>query len=265
MVKVYLLFSSSYMKIAKQPDGAKLPVRFTALKGSSTSYVYKTAKYEIRADYACSNFYAPDFFKVAVSNNNGEMIWSGGERSFIDTLFMTEIISEQHNRLVLCSVGNVADPGTMQVIAIDLTNGSEQVLAGPGSHHSYGHLLSSDVAYYSTGNKTYCFNFETGNSIELSDILNNHFKDIKTWWPCPVKNCILVITTASENNISLFNIAGQVITAQLTLGFDTADSYNLSMVNIAAEQAMCIAISYSVRNAQGILGFSHSTRYRLNF
>ncbi len=253
------------MKIVKQPDGAKLPVRFTALQGSSTSYVYKTAKYEVRADYACSNFYAPDFFRVTVSNNNGEMIWSGGERTFIDTLFMTEIISEKHNRLVLCSVGDVADPGTMQVIAIDLTNGSEQVLAGPGSHHSYGHLLSSDAAYYSTGSKTYCFNFETGNSIELSDMLNRNFKDIKTWWPCPVKDCILVVTTATENNISLFNIAGQAITAQLTLSFDTADTFTVSIVNVAAELAMYIAVSYSVRNVQGILGFSHTTHYRIDF
>jgi hypothetical protein len=253
------------MKIAKQPDGAKLPVRFTALQGSSTSYIYKTANYEIRADYACSNFYAPDFFRVTVSDNNGKMIWSGGERTFIDTLFVTEIISESYNRLVLCSVGDVADPGTMEVIAVDLTNGSEQVLAGPGSHHSFGHLLSSDAAYYSTGSKTYCVNLETGNSIDLSAILNNHFKGIKTWWPCPVKDCILVITTAAENNISLFNIVGQVVTEQLTLGFDTADSYNLSIVNVAAEQAVYIAVNYSVRNAQGILGFSHTSHYLLGF
>lgn len=253
------------MKIAKQPDGAKLPVRFTALQGSSISYVYKTEKYEIRADYACSNFYAPDFFRVAVYDNNREMIWSGGERTFIDTLFVTEIISEKYNRLVLCSVGDVADPATMEVIAVDLINGSEQVLAGPGSHHSYGHLQSSDAAYYSTGNKTHCVNLETGNSIVLSDILDNHFKDIKTWWPCPVKDCILVITIAAENNISLFNIVGQVVTEQLTLDFDTADSYNLSIVNVAAEQAVYIAVNYSVRNVQGILGFSHTSLYRLGF
>lgn len=253
------------MKIAKQADGAKLPVRFKALQGSPTSYVYKTEKYEIRADYACSNFYAPDFFRVAVSDNNGKLIWSGGERTFIDTLFMLEIISEKHNRLVLCSVGDVTNPGTMEVIAVDLTNGSEQVLSGPGGHHSYGLLLSSDAAYYSTGNKTYCVNFETGNISELSTILNNNFTDIKTWWPCPVKNCILVITTAAENNVSLFNIAEQIIVEQVTLGFDAADSYSLSIVNPAAGQTVYIAVTYSVRNAQGILGFSHTSLHRIDF
>lgn len=238
--------------------------KFIKISKNDTHYRYVGSKYDVDILYHSSMFYAPEFYKVSVSNKTGGQIWSGGETMFLDSLFRSDFVSDDYDRMILTRVNSTESPNHMQIIMIDLKTGKEHVLTEEGHFFHAGHFISFDGIYYAN-NGVHCINYVNNSKFLLHGILNKHFKNITTWGACAVKDCIVVITGDMKNNVYLFDLIKQVVKDSTTLQLGTADSINITIGHVMADANAIISVSYSDRQASGALKHRETERYKLEF
>ncbi len=239
--------------------------KFTPLPGSNTDYLFSTIKYDIEVKYGSSVFYAPSFYYVEAKNKQGAVIWSGGKRLFLDSLFQSDFISDKFDKLILCEVHDTGDSSSLQIVLVDLKTGEEKYLTDIGSHDNYGHFQSFDGVYYWDGKDIRVIDFETNERYVLYSLLQENFANIKAWRPCPIAGCVVVLTDAQQNNVSLFNFREKKIVEQLTLLLDKADNINLFMTNEPDKNRVIISADFANRDANGILKPLKTERYKIEF
>lgn len=255
------------MKIEKLPTRFKPLSRFTKPDQvkADTHYIFTTKKYVVEIVYHSSMFYAPDFFKVTVKASNGKHIWSGGDSMFLDTLFLTDFISDDYDRMILTRVNSTESSGHMDIILIDLKNGEEDILTEEGAYSAAGHFVSFDCIYYADHNGVHCIDCDTKNSFMLHDILLQHFKEIKTWGACAVKDCILVIAGNEENNVCIFNLMERRVIDSATLFWGHSTSVTLSIGCVNDNETSIVSVSYADKQANGVLKHSHTEHFVLRY
>lgn len=253
------------MNITKFPPTHKPVQRFTAIPGSSRDFLFSTPKYNIEAAYASSNFYAPEFYRIKAMDKSSNVIWSGGDKLYVDSFFGEEFISDSFHKMILTQLNDTGNSSSCQIVLIDLLNGSEQLLAEEGAYGLCGHFQNFDGIFYTSAGEIHGINFETDKKFLLNPMLYTNFPNLKAWWLCPVKNCIVVISNTTENNIALFDIHEQHIVEQSALPLQTADSTNFSFVNLFNENALQISGSHAKRTESGSLMHSHTEWFRLEF
>ncbi len=99
----------------------------------------------------------------------------------------------------------------------------------------------------------------------LYSLLKENFTDIKAWRPCPVPRCVVVVTAAQQNNVSLFNFRQNKIVEQLTLVLDKADNINLFLTNEPDKNRVIISADFANRDGNGILKPLKTERYKIEF
>lgn len=250
--------------IIKPVHDYKREERFLRISKNDTHYRYVGHKYDVDILYHSSMFYAPEFYKVSVSNKAGEQIWSGGEIMFLDSLFRTDFVSDEYDRMILTRVNSTESPNHMQVIIVDLKTGKEEVLTEEGHYFQAGHFMSFDCIYYANSG-VHCIDYANNNKFLLHDILNKHFDTVIKWGACAVKDCILVITGEEKNNIYLFNLIKQEVKDRTTLHWGTADSVNVSIGYVMPSSNAIISVSYSDRQTSGALKHRETERFHLEF
>lgn len=255
------------MKISALPVGYKTTTRFTrpAHVKNDTHYIYTTEKYVVEIVYHSSMFYAPDFYKVSVSDKSGQQIWSGGDTMFLDSLFRTDFVSDKYDRMILTRVNSTESSNHMQVILIDLKTGKEEVLAEEGHYHIAGHFMSFDGIYYGISNDLKSIDVEMGKEFLLFETLAHTFSEIKSWSTCPIDDCILVITNAKENNVALFDLRKEEIKGQATLQWKEADQVSLQNGFVLNDKATVVSISYSTRTSSGALMHTGTEHFQIDF
>ncbi|HLP21138.1 MAG TPA: hypothetical protein VK174_12590 [Chitinophagales bacterium] len=253
------------MKITPLAHGLKPPPIFHPMPGSVQSFIFSTSRCDIEAVFAASNFYAPEFYKLTAKNKAGAIIWSGGQSLFLDAFFSQEFISDTYNKLILQRISDTGNPSSGQILLIDLTTGTEKELTPKGAYAHMGHFQNFDGVFYMQHGNIYCIDFETGKEFLLNPMLKKHFPAIKTWWTCPVKNCIIVVTANTENNIALFDIYEEKIKQTGTLLLDAADNVNLAFTSSINESVLFITAEFANRNTNGILAHTKSAYYKIEF
>ncbi len=255
------------MKISALPVGYKTTPRFTrpAHLKNDTHYIYTTEKYVVEIVYRSSMFYAPDFYKVSVSDKSGQQIWSGCDTMFLDSLFRTDFVSDKYDRMILTRVNSTESSNHMQVILIDLKTGREDVLTEEGHYHIAGHFMSFDGIYYGISNDLKCIDMEMGKEFLLIETLARSFSDIKSWGTCPIDNCILVITNAKENNVNLFDVRKEEIKAQETLQWKEADQVSIQTGYVLNYKSTIVTASYSTRTSSGALMHTGTEHFQIDF
>lgn len=232
------------MNLVLLHEGERPPTRFTRPPEvkNDTHYVFVNGPYTTEVVFHSSMFYAPDFFTVKVKNEKGEIVWSGGEAMFLDTLFLNNFLSDKYHRLVLTRVNSTQSPNHMQPLMVDLKTGRETLLDAEDFYVSAGHLMSTDAVYFNKNYNTQCIDFESRQSFSLTDLIKTHFQDIKTWGTCPVKNCVVVYTCNGQGMLSLFNLHKRKIEEQLTLPPSIAGN-NITINPLHTDGALYISIS----------------------
>ena len=253
------------MQIAPLATQDTFAPKFTTLPGSNTDYLFSTTKYDIEVKYGSSVFYAPSFYYVEAKNKQGAVVWSGGKRLFLDSLFQSDFISDKFDKLILCEVHDTGDSSSLQIVLVDLKTGQEQYLTPKGSHDNYGHFQSFDGIYYWDGKDIQVIDFETNERHMLYSVLKETFADIKAWRPSPVALCVVVATAAQQNNVSLFNFRQNKIVEQLTLVLDKADNINLFLTNEPDKNRVIISADFANRDGNGILKPLKTERYKIEF
>jgi len=200
-----------------------------------------------------------------VKNADGRQIWSGGDTMFLDTLFLTDFISDEFERMILTRVNSTESSSHSQIILIDLKTGQEEALTKEGAYYSAGHFISFDGIYYSDSRGTHCIYYGNNTQFLLRDILNKHFAHITTWGTCAVKDCMLVITGETENNLYLFNLVKQKIEDRTTFLWRKADSVFVNMGNAVKASNSVISVSYSDRQPSGALRHRETEYFNLEF
>jgi hypothetical protein len=210
-------------------------------------------------------FYAPEFYKVTVKHADGRQIWSGGDTMFLDTLFLTDFISDEFDRMILTRVNSTESSSHSQIILIDLKTGKEEVLTEEGAYYSAGNFVSFDGIYYSDSRAVHCVDYNNNHRFILNDVLQFHFPVIKTWGACVMKDCILVVTTEKENNLCLFNLRQQKNMDRNTLCWQEADAVSISISGATKREETVLSISYADRQANGVLKHRGTEHYKLEF
>lgn len=259
------MFKFVSMIVTLLKPGEKPTQKFNAIPGTVRSFCFSTSKFHIEATFHTAVFYAPEFYKVTAKTKSGTTIWSGGENVFLDSFFNEEFISDTYSKLILQRIGDTGKPESGQIILIDLNTGKEKELGERGAHSHSGHFQSFDGVFYSNAGRTNCLNFETGKEFQLKPILDNHFSSLKTWWPSPVRNCIVVLSTATENNLILFDLLKQEIKERTTVLLQTADNINLSFKTHPAKPILQLTADYAKRSAEGILQYIKSDHFIIEF
>jgi hypothetical protein len=255
------------MKVSKLPPGYKPFPRFTrpAHIKTDTHYIFTTKKYVAEVVYHSSMFYAPEFYKVTVKHLDGKQIWSGGDAIFLDTLFLTDFISDEYERMILTRVNSTESSSHLQIILIDLKTGKEELLTPEGAFYSAGHFISFDGVYYSDSKAVHCIDYSNNRSFVLTEVLKKHFQDIKTWGTCPANNCILVISKDRENNVALFDLRKEEVIEQATLHWKEADQVSIQVGCVLDKNCTTVTASYSNRTASGTLIYSGIEYFQVDF
>lgn len=255
------------MKISLLPSDFKAKSRFTrpAHIKADTHFIYTTEKYVVEIVYHSSMFYTPDFYCVSVKDKLGNEIWNGGKAYFLDSLFQTDFVSDEFNRMLLTRVNSTESPNHMQIVLIDLKTGKEVVLTDEGGYNYAGHFISFDGIYYADKNGVHCIDYGNNTQYILHDVLSKSFTKIITWGSCAIKDCILVITGEEENNVCLFNLHQQEIVDSITLIWGKADSVSLRVGYVVEKLNTTLSVSYSDRQASGSLKHLITEYYNLEF
>lgn len=259
-----LCYKLFYMKITPLPFGEKPAHKFKPLPGTGRSFSFSTFKFEVEVIFATANFYAPEFYHVIAKNKAGETIWSGKESLFVDYLFSQEFISDAFSKLILQRIDDTNQPASGHLILVNLEDGTEQEIGSKGAYGHSGHFQSFDGIFYTINGVTYCINFETGKTYELNPIIGKLSGVIKSWWPCPVKNCI-VLWNSNEKKLSLFDLSTETIVDQCPLLLETADSVNLNFSIHPALPVLQVSVDYASRNSSGILQFLKTDYFTIEF
>lgn len=259
-----LCYKLLYMNITHRPPGEKPELKFRPIPGTTRSFCFSTAKFEIEVVFATANFYAPEFYHVVAKNKAGETIWSGGESLFVDNLFSQEFISDAFDKMILQRIEDTSLPDSGQIILVDLKDGTERELGPKGAYGHSGHFQSFNGVFYATEGVTRCINFETGKTYELNTILQKQLGPRWTWWPCPVSNCI-VVRKDDEKKLALFDLTVEAIKDQCPLPLETADSVNLSFSIHPALPVLQISATYACRNSNGILQYLKTDYFTVEF
>ncbi len=259
--------SLDVMKVSKLPLGYKPFPRFTrpAHIKTDTHYIFTTKKYVAEVVYHSSMFYAPDFYKVTVKHIGGKKLWSGGDAVFLDTLFLTDFISDEYERMILTRVNSTKSSSHLQIILIDLKTGKEELLTPEGAFYSAGHFISFDGVYYSDSKAVHCIDYSNNRSFVLTEVLKKHFQDIKTWGTCPANNCILVISKDRENNVALFDLRKEEVIEQATLHWKEADQVSIQVGCVLEKNCTTVTASYSNRTTNGTLIYSGIEYFQVDF
>jgi len=255
------------MKISKLPHDFKRTPRFTRpphIK-TDTHYIFTTPKYVAEVVYHSSMFYAPEFYKVTVRSVDGKQIWSSGDAIFLDTLFSSDFISDEFDRMILTRVNSTESSNHSQIVLIDLKTGNKEVLTEEGAYYSAGNFVSFDGIYYSDSRAIHCVDYSNNHSFILSEVLQKYFAQIKTWGTCFVKDCILVVTTDKENNVCLFNLRQQKITDRSNLCWQDADAVSISISTGTNKEETILSVSYADRQASGALKHRGTEYFKLEF
>ncbi|MFN8236807.1 MAG: hypothetical protein U0T77_01435 [Chitinophagales bacterium] len=253
------------MKIVQQPEGYKPLPRFVKISVNDTQYAFYTPKYVVDVEYACSNFYAPDFYRVSVKNRQGNTIWDGKKSTFLDTLFVEPFISDRYDTMILNRVNDTGNSNSQQLILIDLVSGTEAILTPEGYFTRFGHIQSFNAIYFSAADGIQCKELETGHEFMLKPLLSTYLPLAEAWGVCPVQDCILVFSKTKENNIALFNLKTRQIQEQQTIQWEDAERVNWSFNNILQEQSTVLTASYSHKAPNGYWAHTKSVYYKIDF
>ena len=255
------------MKVSALPSDFKPTSRFArpAHIKADTHHLYTSEKYVVEMVYHSSMFYAPDFYSISVKDKLGNEIWNGGKAYFLDSLFQTDFVSDEFNRMILTLVNSTESSDHMQIVLIDLKTGKEEVLTDEGCYNSAGHFISFDGIYYADKNGVHCIDYGNNKQYLLHDVLSKSFTKIITWGSCAIKDCILVITGEEENNVCLFNLHQQELIDSTTLIWGKADSVSLCVGYVVQKLDTTISASYSDRQANGVLKHRLTEHYNLAF
>lgn len=255
------------MKIGSLPAEYKLPSRFSrpADIKADTHHLYTTEKYVVEIVYHSSMFYAPDFYSVRVKDISGKEIWNGGESYFLDTLFRSDFVSDEFDRMVLTRVNSTASSKQMQIVMIDLKSGKEEVLTEEGFYSGAGHFISFDCVYYIDAKGVHCIDYGTNSRFLLHDVLEKYFTQVITWGACIVRECMLVVDSGEENNVCLFNLRKQQVIDSASICWEKADSVSISVGYTVGKQDSTLSVSYSDKQATGALKHRVTTCFNLAF
>lgn len=254
------------MQLIKMPDGHKPLQRYTKISKNDTLYLFPTAKYDVTVEYASSNFYAPDFYYVTVKDKQGKTIWSGHPSVFLDALFSAPFISDRFDKMILNRVNDTGNSHSQQMIWVDLKTGAEHTFSREGFYGPFGHFQSFDGIYYSAVDGAInCMDFESNSEFQLNQLLDRHFDNRKLWGPSPVQDCIVVLTTSSENNLILFDIRNEKVVQQCTIVHKEADRVSYSLGAINADNELPISVSYAHKSPNGFFAHSGTEYFKLVF
>jgi hypothetical protein len=255
------------MKIVPLPIGFKSKPRFSrpANIKADTHYLFTTEKYAVELVYHSSMFYAPDFYGVTVKDKIGRQIWSGGDSMFLDSLFRTDFISDTYDRMVLTRVNSTESAEHMQVILIDLKTGNETVLTEEGHYYIAGHFMSFDAIFYAFKNDIMCWDIKNDKRWLLFETLHSFYPKVISWSPCPVENCVLVITEQTSNNISLFNLFLNKVQSQSTILFKEADMLSITPQLVMSTSSVTLAVSYSKKELSGSFKYVETDFFEVTF
>ena len=233
------------------------------MSANDTQYLFPSEKYDVVLSYSHSNFYAPDFYFVRVSDKAGNEIWNGGDSVFLDSLFSNPFISDSYNKLIVNKVFDSSDSHSQQITCINLLNGEESALTEKGYFGIYGHFQSFDAAFYQEENVIHVVDFLHQKKYTLHALLNSCFNDVLTWGVCSVTDCILVCSSALTENLSLFDLKKETVLSTCSLPLEVADSRHISIQKNIVNNEIQISISYANKDKNGILNHKETQYFSL--
>jgi hypothetical protein len=253
------------MKTEPFPSGQKPQPGFARVQGKTETFLFTTEKYKVEFAWSSSTFNGPDFFSADVSDLNGKSIWDSRADVFLDTIFSSDFISDRFDKMVLIRVNNTNRSDSMQVILVDLKNGSSQTLTEEGFYSVAGHFLSFDGVFWSEKKEVRCFDFETQTEFFLFEILKKEFADIKTWAPAPVAGCILIVTAESENNMVLFDLRKKEIRERTTIQFKEMEFVHPRFERLQSGDTAVLSVSYANKAANGYPAHAGTDYFSIRF
>lgn len=246
------------MHLQKMPSDFKPSSRFEKLSQNDTLYQFSTSKYNVRVEYACSNFYAPEFYYVSVADKSGRAIWNGEKALFLDTLFSCQFISDRFDKMILNRVHNTSNSHSQQIVLINLKAGGEIALTQEDSFGFYGHFQSFDAVFYINANAIVCHHFALNRFFLLQEMLAKHFTSFKTWNVCAKANCILVVTNEEVNNLKVFDVIEEKVLAEATLPIELNGKPNLNFAFTSNNNIMILDVATNIKSdTQNVVRVKH--------
>lgn len=194
--------------------------------------VFKTDLYEVQTARAGEIRYGPEYKFIKVYSKGVE-IWDGGKNIYGAESFQHNVLGEAYDKLILIKWFSVSNPYEQAVVEINLATGKETKLDMNQRFWEAGHFNSFDGMFYRKSDiKDYlCKDFEAKSDFLLFERISEKIKNTFSWTVTSVKDCILVFTRQTTDNIFLFNIRKKEIVDFQTIDFEASER---SIVSISA-------------------------------
>ncbi len=249
----------------QQLHNFKLEQKFLKVSKNDTHYRWVGKKYDVDIHYHSSNFYQPDFFKLQVTDKNGNCVWNDGSLLFHGDFMAQPFISETYDSMVLPLVHDTSDSESMQVILVDLKKSSYKPITPKGFYPFTGHFQSFNSIFWGEKSGVIGYNLDNNKTFILHELLSPIVSEMYAWCTSPVNNNMLIVSKESERNIILFNVQQGVITGKETISFNSADNLVVTCHPEHNTNGVLLHVQYSKKTESEILQFQSSDFYQIIF
>jgi hypothetical protein len=192
--------------------------------------VYKTDLYEVQTSRAGEIRFGPEYKFIKVYSKGVE-IWDGGQNIYGEESFQHNVLGEAYDKLILIKWFSESNPYEQAVVEINLATGKETKLDINQRYWEAGHFNSFDGMFYKKSDiKDYlCKDFAAKSDFLLYERINEKIKNAFSWTVTSIKDCILVYSRQTTDNVLLFNIRKKEIIDFHTIDFEVSERGTLNI------------------------------------
>lgn len=181
------------------------------IRENELHYQYHGDRYTVFIQWAGEVRAGNSFYSIRVEDKSGHELWSGGKTIFYESIFCSDFLHEEQQRLVITRVNATDTPQHMQVVLVNLASGQEEIITEEDFYPSAGHFFADDRLYYYRGKETMVYVPATGDTFCLSERLRSFIPVYRLWFNVPVPGHVLVLTgDAAENALLLHTETGTI-------------------------------------------------------